>query len=358
MAAAPVPPAPSSRSRIRWGIVVAVVAVAILVTVAYFGFLRSPESSSGGPAPPAPGSAIDLLPSPGTRSGCIVGTPGVPRPTLALDEGVLQGNTYNVPTGTTGHVGMCYDASAGSMFAYANWSHVGPAGGWFSYPQITYGVNDWLGAYSTYTNQSPLWELPETVSDAIGQNVWFTSTYSLRAPGTADVTGYDLSLDEFLTESLPPVFEVGPFVEVELFLAHNISYPFQWIHWEMPTLVNSTLEVEPWDVGYWCHGPDNSSNANLSFDFSYGGQSTHGLAAGTLGVNLSAVMLEVESLMPGTSCWTGPTGGFSAFHWDEANLGSEDGAVGSADFNYNWTVDEYCIHALPRPADASDLSCG
>ncbi len=357
MGAPPAPLVGPRPLRRGWPIVVGPILVAVIVVVGYVALVQSPKGTPSGPAPPATGSAIELLPSPGTPSACIVGSPGVPRPTLALSEGVLQANTYDVPSGTSGHVGMCYDAASGSMFAYANWSRVGPAGGWFSYPQVTYGVNFWAGAESTYTNQSPLWELPQTVSEATAENVWFTTSFALRAPGPSDVTGYDLSLDEYLTESLPPVFEVGPFVEVELFLAHNISYPYHWIHWQMPTLVNSTLAIEPWDVGYWCHGTDNSSNANISFDFSYGGQSTHGLAAGELGVNLSAVMAEVESLMPGTTCWNGPTGGFGGFYWDEANLGSEDGAVGGADFNYNWTVEEYCIHALPRAASSEDLAC-
>ncbi|HXW67355.1 MAG TPA: hypothetical protein VEL82_05725 [Thermoplasmata archaeon] len=343
--------------RARWRIAAAAVATAVLVIVAVAVLLPAGKPANRGTGVPTPNGEIPLLPSPGTQSACITGTPGVPRPTLPLQEGVLQANTYNVPSGTIGHVGMCYGAESGEMYAYANWSHVGSAGGWFSYPQITYGVNAWLGADSTYTNQSSSWELPQTVGAVTGENVWFTTHYSFSAPATADVDGYDLSLDEFLTESLPPVFEVGPFVEVELFLAHNISYPFQWIHWETPTLVNSTLALEPWDVGYYCHGADNSSNANISFDFSYGGQATHGLAAGELGVNLSAVLSEVESLMPGTSCWTGPTDGFGAFHWDEANLGSEDGALGNADFSYDWTIEQYCIHVIEGAAASTELGC-
>ena len=357
MAKAPRPPDVRRSTVRRWLLVVGAVSVAILVWVAYLAFIWPALYGSGTPVGLPPGTAIDLIPSTGTPSACITGTPGVPRPTLALSEGVLQANTYNVPSGTAGHVGMCYDAASQSMFAYANWSKVGPAGGWFSYPQITYGVNDWAGRYTTFTNQSPLWELPQTVASAEDENVWFTTSYEFHAPSASDVTGYDLSFDEFLTETLPPEFEVGPFVEVELFLAHNISYPFQWIHWEMPTLVNSILEVEPWDVAYWCHGVDNGSNANISFDFSYGGQSTPGLATGELGVNMSAVMAEVESLMPGNTCWTGPDHGFGGFYWDEANLGSEDGAVGGSVFNYNWTVEEYCLHALPGPARVSNLAC-
>ena len=282
----------------------------------------------------------------------------MPRPVLSLQDGVLQGNTYNVPAGTTGHVGMCYDASSGATFAYANWSHVGGSGfSWFSYPQITYGVNAWDGTYSTYTNQTPDWTLPQTVGSVAQGNVWFSTTYSLRAPPTEDVDGYDLSLDDFFTATLPPVFEVGPFVEVEIFLAHNISYPFSYAPWSTPTLVNASITLEPWDIGWWCHGPGNSTNANVSFDFSLGGQSTHGLPAGTVGVNLSAVLTEVERLMPSVSCWTGPTNDFASFHLDEANLGSEDGARGGSSFTYNWTVSQYCIHLVPGAPTLSGLEC-
>jgi hypothetical protein len=282
----------------------------------------------------------------------------VPRPVLSLQDGVLQGNTYNVPAETSGHVGMCYDASSGAMFAYANWSHVGGTGySWMSYPQITYGVNAWDGTYTTYTNQNPDWSLPQTVGSVAQESVWFTSTYSLRAPPAEDVDGYDLSLDDFFTESLPPVFEVGPFVEVEMFLAHNISYPFEWVHWSTPTLLNATVATEPWDVAWWCHGANNGTSANVSFDFSFDGQTTHGLAAGTLGVNLSAILGEVERLMPSVTCWTGPTHDFAGFHLDEANLGSEDGALGGSSFTYNWTVSQYCIHLTVGSPTTSGLQC-
>lgn len=243
------------------------------------------------------------------------------------------------------------------MLAYANWSHVGAAGGWFSYPQVTYGVNYYLGARTNYTNQSPSWVLPQTVSATVNESLWVTTQYDLRAPNATDVDGYDLSLDNFFSLGLPPELEVGPFVEVEIFLAHNISYPFHWVHWSAPTLVNATVSVEPWDVAYWCHGVDNGSNANISFDFSYGGQNTHGLAEGTLGVNLSAMLAEVESLMPAASCWKGPTSGFSQFYLGEEDLGSEDGARGGTDFNYNWTVSTYCFHTLVRNANGAGLGC-
>jgi len=120
-------------------------------------------AAKGGTGPTAP-SEIDLLPSVGTRSTCIVDTPGEPRPILPLAYGALQANTYSVPTGTVGHVGMCYNATDGALFSYANWTKVGAAGGWFSYPQVAYGVDQYLGALTTYTNQSGAWALPQTVA--------------------------------------------------------------------------------------------------------------------------------------------------------------------------------------------------
>ncbi len=304
------------------------------------------------------GGTVSLLPSPETRSGCIVGTPGVPRPTYALHEGMFQANTYDVPNGTRGHVGMCYNATGGDMFAYANWSEVGPAGGWFSYPQVTYGVNFWDGPFTTYTNMSPAWKLPQTVASVVNESVWTSATYRFDGPPSTDVDGYDLSFDNFFTETLPPVFEVGPFVEVEIFLAHNISYPFEWIPWSTPTVINSTVVQEPWDIGYWCHGVDNGTNPNVSFDFSLGGQSSHGIADGQVGVDLSAVLAEVDALMPGVTCWTGPTHGFGQFHLDEANLGSEDGALGGTSFNYNWTVLDDTIDFTTNSSGTSTSALG
>ena len=333
------------------------VALAITVVAASLGgysvwrVLARPGANGYGP------TEIDVLPSEGTRSGCIVGTPGAPRPTSALHFGTLQANTYSVPAGTTGHVGMCYNASSGAMFAYANWSHVGSGGGWFSYPQVAYGVDLYAGEATVYTNQSPAWSLPETVASTVAKDLWVTASYRLNAPNASDVSGYDLSFDDFFSQGLPPTLEVPPFVEVEIFLAHNISYPVDWARWSAVTLVNGTLETEPWAVGYWCHGADNGTNGNLSFDFSYDGQATHGLAAGTLGVNLSAVLAEVEALMPGASCWTGPTDAFPSFYLGEEDLGSEDGAVGGASYNYNWTVTQYCLHTQVDPTNASAVSC-
>lgn len=326
--------------------------VVIASTLARWPVSAVPEHGSSAP------SAIDLLPSSGTRSHCIVGYPDVPRPTYPLDDAVLQANTYDVPNGTTGQVGMCYDAATGAMLGYANWSKVGPAGGWISYPQITYGVNFWYGPYTTYTNESGVWTLPQTVAAVTNESVWFTTNYTLSAPPNSDVTGYDLSFDFYLMQPVPSYFEVGPFVEVEILLAHNISYPFEWIHWSTPTLVNGTVVPVPWDVAYWCHGtaPNNGSNGNVSFDFSLDGQSSHGLGSGQVGIDLSAILEEVEGLMPSVSCWQGPVHGFSGFHLDEANLGSEDGAIGGASYDYNWTVEKECIHAnvsAPSPAATS-----
>jgi hypothetical protein len=348
-----VAPVPGSRRSRTLLALVAAVAVVVAGSAA-FAVLRSP--GAGGSGPPTP-TEIDLLPSAETKSHCIVDTPGAPRPTLNLHNGTFQANTYSVPSGTTGHVGMCYNATAGTMFAYANWSHVGGSGGWFSYPQVAYGVNYYAGPATNYTNQSPAWVLPQTVASTVNESLWVTTQYDLKAPGPSDVTGYDLSLDDFISQGLPPRLEAGPFVEVEIFLAHNISYPFSWVHWSTPTLVNTTLSTQPWDVAYWCHGTDNGSNANISFDFSFEGQATQGLAQGTVGVNLSAMMGEVEGLIPEASCWTGPAAGFSQFYLGEEDLGSEDGAVGGASFNYNWTVSTYCLHTLVRAPGPSAVEC-
>ncbi len=350
------PREPRHRRRVALAatVVVAIVAVGLVLAVLLVPF--APGAPAANPNSP---TEIDLLPSSGTHSTCIVATPGVPRPSLPLHNGTLQANTYGVPAGTTGHAGMCYNAGSGSLFSWANWSKVGGAGGWFSYPQIAYGVANYEGAATTYTNQSPTWVLPQTVTSTVNESLWVMASYDLRAPSASDVDGYDLSFDDFLSEGLPPTFETPPFpfVEIEIFLAHNISYPFHWIHWSTPTVVNGTLRSEPWDVAYWCHGVDNGSNANVSFDFSYGGQATHGLADGTLGVNLSALFAETETLMPGASCWTGSAAQFPGFYLGEEDLGSEDGARGGSSFNYNWTVTSYCLHTRVSSASLSDLAC-
>ena len=358
MTTAPAPSPPLRRLR-RPLVAVLVAVLAILAGAASYAVLiHTPSSSPGGSSPgPGPNGLIEVLPSPGTGSTCIVGTPGVPRPVLPLHEGVLQGNTYSVPSGTVGHVGLCYNAGQGSLFSYANWTHVGGAGGWFSYPSVVYGGNEWAGAGSTYTNQSPAWVLPQQVSQVTNGSIWTTVVYSFHAPGSSDTDGYDFSLDDFFTESFPPVFEQGPFVEVMVWFAHHITYPATFTPWTAPTLVNSTVSLQRWDVGYYCHGADNGTNANVSFDYSYAGQTSPGLAAGTIGVNLSLILSDVEQRMPSVSCWTGPTSGFSHFHLDEANLGSEDGALGGTSYNYNWTVSDYCFRTAVTNPTPTDVGC-
>lgn len=344
--------------RARRLILVGALALIVVAGVTAYVVLRPPASggSTAGSNPLEP-TEIGLVPSANTRSACIVGTPGTPRPTLPLANGTLQANTYSVPNGTVGHVGMCYRAESDSLFSYVNWTHVGPAGGWFSYPQVAYGVNDYAGAFTTYTNQSPAWQLPQTVASAVNRSLWVTASYEIDPPPASDVDGYDLSFDNFFSAGLPPTLEVAPFVEVEIFLAHNISYPFHWAPWTTETLVNSTVVDEPWDVAYYCHGADNSSNGNISFDFSFGGQTSAGLRQGTLGVNLSAILGKVESMMPTASCWTGPTSDFSKFYLGEQDLGSEDGALGGSSFDYNWTVGNYCIHTLVQSSSPAAVEC-
>jgi hypothetical protein len=352
MGAAP----PPGRGLSRGAVAVAVAAVVVVAGVGGYLLVRDVAAPTRRSVPPGP-AEIPVLPSAGSASSCIVDELGEPRPTLNLEYGTLQANTYDVPSGTTGHAGMCYDASTGALFSYANWSAVGSAGGWFSYPQVAYGVDEYLGARTTYTPQDPAWALPQSVATTVNESLWVTANYTLRAPPAADVDGYDLSFDNFFSQGLPPRFEAGPFVEVEILLAHNLSYPSEWLPWSTRTLVNDTVSVQPWDVAYWCHGTDNASNANISFDFSYGTQATHGLAAGTIGVNLSAILVEVEHLMPAASCWTGPLHGFSQLYLDEQDLGSEDGALGGTSFNYNWTVSAYCLTTRVWEPGSAGPSC-
>ena len=358
------PPEASPSGRIRGRVLWGAIAVAVVLGVgslAYVVLVPTSSSPGSGPTGPIGSSTIELLPSHGTRSACIVGTPGVPRPELPLANGTFQGNTYSVPNGTMGHVGMCYSSDPGSLFAYANWSRVGSTGGWFSYPTVAYGVNDWaysVGGTPTYTHQGPAFELPQTVGAVARESIWNTVTYQFRAPNASDTDGYDFSFDNFLTDGLPSEYEEGPFVEVMVWLDHHVTYPATFAPWSAPTLVNGTVLPQPWSVGYWCHGTDNTSNANISFDFSYEGQGSTGLASGTLGVNLSLILSDVEQRVRSASCWTGPTGELSQFYLAQTNLGSEDGALGGTSFNYNWTVSAYCFQTNVTDASGRTVGCG
>lgn len=41
----------------------------------------------------------------------------------------------------------------------------------------------------------------------------------------------------------------------------------------------------------------------------------------------------------------------------QEDLGSEDGALGGASYNYNWTVSSYCLHPHANASNAADLDC-
>jgi hypothetical protein len=330
---------------------IVVVVVIVLAAAVSTGVIRLRPASHDTPSGP-----VEILPSHGTPSGCIDAVPGQPRPTYNLVDGVLQPNTYAVPNGTAGVVGMCYNAASGAMMAYVNWTHVGSPGGWFSYPQVTYGVNQFAGSYSTYTGQSAAWALPQSVGAVTGHSVWITSDYSFQAPSAASVSRYDLSFDEFLSGSLPPVFAGDPFVEVEIMLDHNVNYPHILFPWSMPTLVNGTLAEEPWSVGFWCHGAGNTTSDYASFDFEYGGPKSLGMADGQIGVNLSAVLLEVGALAPDVSCWKTPSTNIAGYQLVEANFGSEDEAITGASYNYSWTIDDYCVHPDLYDPNATNLA--
>ncbi|MCI4327280.1 MAG: hypothetical protein L3K16_06575 [Thermoplasmata archaeon] len=278
-----------------------------------------------------------------------------------MADGVLQANTDSVPAGNPGAVGRCYNSSAGSMLAYANWTHVGAPGGWFSYPTVAYGVNSWAytdGGVPTYTGQVASWALPQRVSAVVNESVWATVNDSFRAPSASDTTAYDFSLDMFLTDGVPSEYEEGPFAEVMVWFAHRITYPSEFSPWSAASLVNSVAVAEPIGVGYWCHGVDNGTNANVSFDSSFGGQSSVGDASGTVGVNLSKIFADVEQRATSVACWTGPTHAMSSIYLAQVNLGSEAGAVGGTSFSYNWTVRSFCLRANASAISAAATGCG
>jgi hypothetical protein len=303
---------------------------------------------------------VQILPSPGTKSQCISQAPDQPEALLPLQDGVLQTNVYAPPNGTVGSVGMCYDAGSGALSNYVNWSAVGGKGGWFSYPQVVYGVNQFEGPTDSYTGQGPNWMLPQSESTLARDGVWVTSSYDYNEPSGNTSTGDDISFDNYLTPGATPTWKTQPWVEVLILLDHEIwSYPSTWANWSMPTLVNSTISVQPWAIGYWCHGDKNSSNGNITFDFSYGGSPrlVRGLAAGTLGVNLSAVMDEVAAMLPSASCWTGNSSSFPTFNLGQEVFGAEAGVHTNSSFAFNWTVNQYCIHVDVGNPSSTNVSC-
>jgi hypothetical protein len=347
--------------------VAALVAVACLIGASGAVAAGAPTVSPGAPtisAAPAGGSLpteINILPSPGTLTHCIYGNPpGVSNNELPLANGTLGTNVYAAPNGTRGQVTMCYNATTGALNNSVDWKKVGGKGGWFSYPQVVYGVNAYGGS-DTYTNQSAAWTLPQTVATTVNESLWVSANYTFYAPNATKVSGYDLSFDNFLSEGLPPTFEQGPFVEILVLLDHHIiSHPAGWINYSTETLVNNTASVQPWYVGYWCHGNDNGSSPTLTFDFSLGGPATTtiGVTSGTVGVNFSALLVETEKLVPQASCWTGPPHGFSSFYLGQEVFGTEAGMKRhDRNVRYSWTVNSYCLHTHVTVPTYASVAC-
>lgn len=337
-----------------------VVALLVVAILAGLGWSASLGWIGGGShADLSDPDLVHILPSSGTKSQCISQAPDQPEALFPLQDGVLQTNVYAPPNGTVGSVGMCYDAGSGALSNYVNWSAVGGKGGWFSYPQIVYGVDQFEGPTDTYTGQGPNWMLPQSEATLAQDRVWVTSSYDYNEPTGNTSTGDDISFDNYLTPGQTPTWKTQPWVEVLILLDHEIwSYPSTWANWSMPTLVNSTVSVEPWAIGYWCHGKNNGTNGNITFDFSYAGSPrlVRGLAAGTLGVNLSAVMDEVGAMLPSASCWSGNPSSFPTFNLGQEVYGAEAGVHTNSSFAFNWTVSQYCIHVdvvNPSPANVS-----
>jgi hypothetical protein len=345
--------------RRTWAIVIVVLLIVSILAGVGFS-LRAGLIGGGSHTDSASSNIVSILPSTGTRSGCVTQGPNSTEGQLSLQNGVLQTNVYAAPNGTTGSVGMCYDASTGDLFNYVNWSHVGGKGGWFSYPQIVYGVNEFEGSTDSYTGQGADWVLPQSAAAVVHDGVWVTTKYDYNQPTGNTSTGDDISFDNYLTPGQPPTWKVHPWVEVLVLLDHEIwSDPANWANWSMPTLVNSALTAEPWAIGYWCHGLHNGSNGNITFDFSYGGSPrlVGGLAAGTIGVNLSAVLAEVEDMLPSASCWTGNSSEFPSFYLGQEVFGAEAGVHTNSSFGFNWTDSEYCIRVDVVSPSPNNVTC-
>jgi hypothetical protein len=349
--------------RRAWAVLVVVLLIVAILTGLGWSYSNG-WIGGGSHADLSDSDLVQILPSPGTKSQCITQGPGAPEAILPLQYGALQTNVYSAPNGTAGAVGMCYNAASGTLFNYVNWSEVGGKGGWFSYPQVAYGVDQFEGSTDTYTGQGSNWVLPQSEAAVVGNPVWVTATYNYNEPTGNTSTGDDISFDNYLTPGSTPTWKVQPWVEVLVLLDHEIwSYPSGWANWSMPTLVNSTISDQPWSIGYWCHGKANGSSNNITFDFSYGGSPrlVKGLAAGTMGVNLSAVIDKVAAMLPSASCYTGNSSTFSTFNLGQEVFGAEAGVHTNSSFVFNWTISQYCIHvdvANPSPANVSCTATG
>jgi PKD repeat protein len=309
---------------------------------------------------------VPVIPSPwNAPPTCANGTPRNPFPVAFLPYGYETPNLFGLGNGSVGTDNICYTGGPGGALENSvNFSNVGGAGGVLAYPHVEYGQDLWGGSPGT---MAPGFTLPVTDSVATNQSMWLTNTYAIHDDGAA---AYDYVWDNFLSSYLPSPSNVsGPGnFSLEVMLWMTTGYegsPWSYFPYggstPLPTLINTTLSLQPWDFSYFCQGTNHNELTVLYF---YNGTGdAMNTTSRTFGVNFSAVLVNVNQMIhrDGESCWSYPANGDAGMFVDDLNLGSEfltpwpSPYYGTAAFD--WTISSMCFRFPQGVPTAGNVSC-
>ena len=319
-------------------------------------------------ADPGPAPVTIIPPTGGAPEICANGTPADPFPISFLPYGYITPNLFGLGSGSSGLDDICYTGGdQGVVSNVVNFSSVGGAEGVDGFPHIEYGQDLWGGSPG---NMSPSLVLPETVSNATNSSLWLTNSYSVN--DSAGGAAFDYVWDNFLSTYVPNPDNVsGPgnfSLEIMLWMSTGLEgSPFTYFPDEgtasLPTLINASLSDQPWDFSHFCQGgPDN--NSELTVLYFYNGTGDAMNASGrTLGVNFSAVLVNVNQMIrsAGITCWGYANNNDADMYLDDLNLGTEfltpfpSPYYGEAFFH--WTVSSMCF-TFPQGTPTPDsVSC-
>lgn len=335
-----------------------------------------PSSTSGGHEGPAFARAANpdlspvtlVPPAGGAPEICANGTPSNPFPVSFLPYGYITPNLFGLGSGSSGLDDLCYTGGAdGVVSNVVNFSSVGGAEGVDGFPHIEYGQDLWGGSPG---NMSPNLVLPETVSNATNSSLWLTNSYSVNdSEGGA---AFDYVWDNFLSTYVPnPNNTSGPgnfSLEIMLWMSTGLEgSPFTYFPYEgtasLPTLVNASLSDQPWDFSHFCQGgPDNNSELTVLYFYNGTGDAMNA-SSRTMGVNFSAVLLNVNQMIRSAdvTCWGYADNSDAQMYLDDLNLGTEfltpfpSPYYGEAFFH--WTVSSMCFTFPEGPPTANSVSC-
>ncbi len=242
----------------------------------------------------------------------------------------MNGDLYNIVRPTIGNTTMGHGPAPGSLQVAANFAQLSPkisSNPVAGYPNVGYGQSLWGGRDAA----TPPLSLPMQVSH-LPEPTWALTDYGLRSGQTEfpiDIA-YDLWLSAApapRNASNLPGASAGD-VEVMAWVYNDGSHApagHRIASLNLPTWVNGRdVSTTQWTV-FVCPASQCVAWPVVSFVFGYGS----GVAGGSVGVDLRALLTDISSTPP-----------LSSYYLDQISLGAEFGYKSASGFA--WDVSDYC----------------